>query len=280
MLFGNMFGKKKKEEESKPKTIIYMEPEGQDDDEEGQDDEEEEDYWEDEIEDEEVDEEEEEDQTDMILLLVDQWAIEWNKTGHYMRLTEGQKKESASILGNFVYHMYNEHNLTPDAWDTKDMEFCCVETFSHIVTAEDNFFISVVPVLSAFFLFLAENEIIINAKAMAEHILTLDKKILIASHDKKKWGVVKTMKMVEAKQGIDPNDDEAIYAFMTTQMDQMIISGKVSPGGRTMNYIAGNTPIEPREVVPHARVTPKTGRNEPCPCGSGKKFKKCCGNNI
>jgi uncharacterized protein len=22
--------------------------------------------------------------------------------------------------------------------------------------------------------------------------------------------------------------------------------------------------------------TPKTGRNDPCPCGSGKKFKKCC----
>ena len=23
--------------------------------------------------------------------------------------------------------------------------------------------------------------------------------------------------------------------------------------------------------------TPKIGRNEPCPCGSGKKFKNCCG---
>jgi len=23
--------------------------------------------------------------------------------------------------------------------------------------------------------------------------------------------------------------------------------------------------------------TQKTGRNEPCPCGSGRKFKKCCG---
>jgi SWIM/SEC-C metal-binding protein len=22
----------------------------------------------------------------------------------------------------------------------------------------------------------------------------------------------------------------------------------------------------------------KVGRNEPCPCGSGKKYKKCCGN--
>ena len=25
------------------------------------------------------------------------------------------------------------------------------------------------------------------------------------------------------------------------------------------------------------RAEPKVGRNEPCPCGSGKKFKKCCG---
>ena len=22
--------------------------------------------------------------------------------------------------------------------------------------------------------------------------------------------------------------------------------------------------------------SPKTGRNEPCPCGSGKKYKQCC----
>jgi uncharacterized protein len=25
------------------------------------------------------------------------------------------------------------------------------------------------------------------------------------------------------------------------------------------------------------RVAPKIGRNDPCPCGSGKKFKQCCG---
>jgi uncharacterized protein len=28
---------------------------------------------------------------------------------------------------------------------------------------------------------------------------------------------------------------------------------------------------------PAQRATPKVGRNDPCPCGSGKKFKKCCG---
>jgi SEC-C motif domain protein len=32
-------------------------------------------------------------------------------------------------------------------------------------------------------------------------------------------------------------------------------------------------------VVPETfhRVAPKVGRNDPCPCGSGKKHKKCCG---
>ena len=28
---------------------------------------------------------------------------------------------------------------------------------------------------------------------------------------------------------------------------------------------------------PFRRTEPKVGRNEPCPCGSGKKYKKCCG---
>lgn len=27
----------------------------------------------------------------------------------------------------------------------------------------------------------------------------------------------------------------------------------------------------------YKRIQPKVGRNDPCPCGSGKKYKKCCG---
>ena len=33
--------------------------------------------------------------------------------------------------------------------------------------------------------------------------------------------------------------------------------------------LVGETPI--------TRDQPKVGRNDPCPCGSGKKYKKCCG---
>ncbi|MDX2501376.1 MAG: preprotein translocase subunit SecA [Deltaproteobacteria bacterium] len=34
---------------------------------------------------------------------------------------------------------------------------------------------------------------------------------------------------------------------------------------------------EPERKKPQKRLAKKIGRNAPCPCGSGKKFKKCCG---
>ena len=50
-----------------------------------------------------------------------------------------------------------------------------------------------------------------------------------------------------------------------------------------------SAPPKPSDVVSEAveavskakpvRVGPKVGRNDPCPCGSGKKFKQCCGRN-
>ena len=38
----------------------------------------------------------------------------------------------------------------------------------------------------------------------------------------------------------------------------------------------GGVPLSARPV----RRAPKVGRNDPCPCGSGKKYKKCCGKNV
>jgi SEC-C motif-containing protein len=39
-----------------------------------------------------------------------------------------------------------------------------------------------------------------------------------------------------------------------------VYTGQIEPTGRTVKY-----------------ETPKPGRNDPCPCGSGRKYKKCCG---
>jgi uncharacterized protein YecA (UPF0149 family) len=38
-----------------------------------------------------------------------------------------------------------------------------------------------------------------------------------------------------------------------------------------------DAPPLPDTPVEQAKSDRTAGRNDPCPCGSGKKFKKCCG---
>jgi SWIM/SEC-C metal-binding protein len=51
-------------------------------------------------------------------------------------------------------------------------------------------------------------------------------------------------------------------------------------------YIIGLEPDKPEDITDleillntpeTVSVEKKVGRNDPCPCGSGKKYKKCCG---
>ncbi len=50
-------------------------------------------------------------------------------------------------------------------------------------------------------------------------------------------------------------------------------------------FILGIEPDKPEDITDLERLlnppqpvqSSKVGRNDPCPCGSGKKYKKCCG---
>jgi preprotein translocase subunit SecA len=45
----------------------------------------------------------------------------------------------------------------------------------------------------------------------------------------------------------------------------------------TIEPAHGFGPPEPVSLPPSIKTSPKVGRNDPCHCGSGKKYKKCCG---
>ncbi|GIW53505.1 MAG: protein translocase subunit SecA [Gemmatimonadales bacterium] len=50
-----------------------------------------------------------------------------------------------------------------------------------------------------------------------------------------------------------------------------------SPAGLTTNRAADGSVLEPGSRSGPVKTVPKVGRNDPCPCGSGKKYKKCHG---
>jgi len=49
-------------------------------------------------------------------------------------------------------------------------------------------------------------------------------------------------------------------ALFAREEGRWVYTGQLEPKGQTVR-----------------RETPKVGRNDPCPCGSGRKYKKCCG---
>jgi preprotein translocase subunit SecA len=62
-----------------------------------------------------------------------------------------------------------------------------------------------------------------------------------------------------------------------------MMGGNVPPSGMPMGGQPWETPPagmpqgQPAKVATIRRDEPKVGRNDPCPCGSGKKYKKCHG---
>ncbi|MBO4955079.1 MAG: preprotein translocase subunit SecA [Muribaculaceae bacterium] len=50
--------------------------------------------------------------------------------------------------------------------------------------------------------------------------------------------------------------------------------------GQAEQKAAASAPQGPQRTMPTVNTAPKVGRNDPCPCGSGKKFKNCHGRNM
>jgi SEC-C motif-containing protein len=83
---------------------------------------------------------------------------------------------------------------------------------------------------------------------------------------------------IVATDGGGPSDSEGVVEFVARFRDRKgethshhEVSRFVKEKGRWL-FREGHGP----EQQPVRNTSPKVGRNDPCPCGSGKKYKKCC----
>lgn len=67
---------------------------------------------------------------------------------------------------------------------------------------------------------------------------------------------------------------EEMNTFVQSQQQEYQSSATAAPSFE--GSVAGMPEMKARPV----RVEDKIGRNDPCPCGSGKKYKKCCGIHV
>lgn len=86
-----------------------------------------------------------------------------------------------------------------------------------------------------------------------------------------------------------PKTRADLYAFLALIISVITLITQIGQGGNTTNITVNQTInqvfVETDKVaklkemmeLQSKQTTPKQGRNKQCPCGSGKKYKKCCG---
>jgi hypothetical protein len=130
---------------------------------------------------------------------------------------------------------------------------CCTDVLPRKVSGSEEYYKSIVPVLSLYFYFLEEEGVIFNSEELAKALKKVKKEIRENSRDPDCWGMAKSMVMGAQSQGDDLFDDEEREEYLEEYNQSL--------------DMANSTPY-------HAPQ--KIGRNDPCKCGSGKKYKKCC----
>jgi len=92
--------------------------------------------------------------------------------------------------------------------------------------------------------------------------------------EKSEWD---RLEVVDIKDG-GPDDETANIEFVAhfRQKDKLKTHHEMAHFKRHEGewFFYDGQGVVPKQVV---RKNPKVGRNDPCPCGSGKKYKKCCG---
>jgi SEC-C motif-containing protein len=88
----------------------------------------------------------------------------------------------------------------------------------------------------------------------------------------------KELEIVSVEQG-GLDDENGIVEFIARyEMDEQLLEHHERASFKKSD--AGEWEFVDGRVIgrdPYRRETPKIGRNDPCPCDSGKKYKKCCG---
>ena len=148
------------------------------------------------------------------------------------------------------------------------------ETYDVAVIFEEKNGLYAIPYFETFCKIFEDKEKVENAKACIEYFLTNDS-IPNTILDRVSTKYANFMDIINEIMGTTYNYEELIKNYKLDYLKNKIYSSATilfcsQSFSEIFDYIT--TPVE--EKTP---ITEKVGRNEPCPCGSGKKYKNCCG---
>lgn len=200
------------------------------------------------------------------------WFDAFVGSARYQRLSETERDKASGVVRFFTEYSFRYVGAAPEQWNRSVLTECCREILPRKVSAEPAFFQAIAPVLSAFFEFLADGKLLSNARDLSKAARELNEGIVAESRDERNWGPAKAFVMAAERAGVNTCDQEAMTRFLlehNLRQLSRLNAVQEAPRPRPASLPGQTTPVRYSQ--------PKPGRNGPCPCGSGKKYKKCCG---
>ncbi len=92
-----------------------------------------------------------------------------------------------------------------------------------------------------------------------------------------KEDIIHLVSVVQVETQTQLDDAEAARQRLAAQQSMEFHHDGVTPAMLAVESLPASGAESQTEQQPYVRSEPKVGRNAPCPCGSGRKYKQCCG---
>jgi uncharacterized protein YchJ len=177
-------------------------------------------------------------------------------------------EDAGFITYNLLQYAWVYAGAAPEELNEAVLDQVLLEVFPRKITADRELFEKVAPVTEALLRWLESEGVLSDTTALVETVHSWAEAIVAEGMDSRNWGMGKSFMMQAMADGVNIEDQEAMRIYMAEYSLRQLMRKKYSD----LPDPEGSSP--PIPIVEHS---PKIGRNEPCPCGSGKKYKKCCG---
>lgn len=194
-------------------------------------------------------------------------------TGRFMESEEAGKlnpelfEDAGFIIYNLLVYAWTYTNGSPEKLDEYTLEQVLLEVFPRKITAERDLFEKVAPVTEVFLRWLESEGILANTFSLVETIRGWADTIVANGMNPQYWGMAKSFMMQARADGVDTQDEQAMQRYLAEYNLRRM--------GRKLSAQSDIRDLSP--PMPIVEQSPKISRNAPCPCGSGRKYKKCCG---
>ncbi len=167
--------------------------------------------------------------------------------------------EAVDTMEEVATLMLRYQGQRPSEWTEASLLDCLTENVPRKVSADERWFDDLPGLVADCLEHAGSVGELARGARLAAAVRDSAGRIRRASRDPRRWGTAKQLVMAAQAEGVDLADPVQREAFID-RWSQHLRAADGPFGG----------PSEPARSV-------KVGRNEPCPCGSGKKFKRCCG---